>query len=96
MSTCSLAHKNRVLLNDKAFLHGKAFNRGFNLRRHENEYCPLKSEERETSETESHTMDSEDDASTTSTQGSESPMTTDSEIETEEEEREEEKDSGCL
>ena len=71
---------------------GKAFNRGFNLRRHENEYCPLKSEEREMSETESHTMDSEDDASTTSTQGSESPMTTDNEMETEEEEGEEEKD----
>ena len=30
---------------------GKAFNRGFNRRRHENEYCPLKSEEREMSET---------------------------------------------
>ena len=70
---------------------GKAFNRGFNLHRHENEYCLLKSEEREMSETESHTMDSEDDASTTSTQGSESPMTTDSEMETEEEEGEEEK-----
>ena len=62
---------------------GKAFNRGFNLRRHENEYCPLKSEEREMSETESHTMDSDDDASTTSTHGSESPMTTGSEMETE-------------
>ena len=72
---------------------GKAFNRGSNLRRHENEYCPLKSEEREMSETESQTMDSEDDASTTSTHGSESPMTADSEMETEEEEREEEKDS---
>ena len=71
---------------------GKAFNRGFNLRRHENEYCPLKSEDREMSETESQTMDSEDDASTTSTHGSESPMTTDSEMETEEEEGEEEKD----
>ena len=71
---------------------GKAFNRGFNLRRHENEYCPLKSEKREMSETESQTMDSEDDASTTSTHGSESPMTTDSEMETGEEEGEEEKD----
>ena len=38
------------------------------------------------SETESQTMDSEDDASTTSTHGSESLMTTDSEMETEEEE----------
>ena len=72
---------------------GKAFNRGFNLRRHENEYCPLKSEEREMLETESQTMDSEDDASTMSTRGSESPMTTDTEMGTEEEEGEEEKDS---
>ena len=38
------------------------------------------------SETECPTMDSEDDASTTSTRGSESPMTTDKEMETEEEE----------
>ena len=45
------------------------------------------------SETESQTMDSEDDALTTSTHGSESPMTTDSEMETEEEEGEEENDS---
>ena len=103
MSTCSHAHKNTVLLNDKAFytisssgmsckFSRKAFNRGFNPRRHENEYCPLKSEEREMSETESKTMNSEDDASTTSTHGSES-MVTDSEMETEKEEREEEKDS---
>ena len=100
MSTCSHAHKNTVLLNDKAFLHnpsrmsckfcGNAFNRGFNLRRHESEYCPLKSEEREMSETESQTMDSGN--STTSIHGSENPMTTDSEMETEEEEGEEEKD----
>ena len=75
---------------------GKAVNRGFNLRRHENEYCSLKSEEREMLETESPTMDSEDDALTTSTHGSESPMTTDSEMETEEEEGKEEKDLGCL
>ena len=66
---------------------GKEFNRGFNLRRHENEYCPLKEQEREISATESQTMNSEDDASTTSTHGSESPMTTDSETETEEEEK---------
>ncbi len=39
------------------------------------------------SETESQTMDSEDDASTTSTSGSESPITTDNEAETEEEEK---------
>ena len=38
------------------------------------------------SETESQTMDSEDDASTTSTHGCESPMTTDSETEAEEKE----------
>ncbi len=63
----------------------KAFNRGFNLRRHE-KYCSLKDQEREMSETESLTMDFEDDVSTTSTRGSESPMTTDNETETEEEE----------
>ena len=51
---------------------GKAFNRGFNLRRHENEYCPLKSEEREMSETESQTVDLEDDASSVATDGSQS------------------------
>ena len=54
---------------------GKAFNRGFNLRQQENEYCLLKSEEREMSETESLTAGSEDDASTVTTHGSESPMT---------------------
>ncbi len=64
----------------------KAFNCGFNLRRHE-KYCPLKDQEREMSETESPTVDSEDDASTTSTSGSESPITTDNETETEEEEK---------
>ena len=64
---------------------GKAFNRGFNLRRHENEYCPLKSEEREMSETESLTAGSEKDASTVTTRGFESPMTGDSETEEEEE-----------
>ena len=65
---------------------GKTFNRGFNLRRHENN-CPLKDQDREMSETESQMMDSEDDASTISTGGSESPMTTDNETETEEEEK---------
>ena len=64
----------------------KAFNRGFNLRRHE-KYCSLKDQEREMSETESPTMDFEDDVSTTSTRGSERPMTTDNETETEEEEK---------
>ena len=61
---------------------GKAFSRGFNLRRHENEYCPLKIQDREESES-SQTMDSEDDASTTSTDSSKSSPTTDNEMETE-------------
>ena len=61
---------------------GKAFNRGFSLRRHENEYCPLKCEEREMSETENQS--SEDDASSVATDGSQSPMTGDSETEEEE------------
>ena len=65
---------------------GKAFNHGFNLRRHENEYCPLNDQVREMSQTESQAMDSEDNASTSSTDGSESPMTTDNETESEEEE----------
>ena len=60
---------------------GKAFNRGFNLRRHENEYCPLKSEEREMSGTEN--LSSEDDASSVATHGSQSSMTGDSETEKE-------------
>ena len=60
---------------------GKKFNRGFNLRRHEQEYCPQKDPERDMSETESHAMDSEDDAC--STYESESPITTDDEMETE-------------
>ena len=56
---------------------GKVFNRGFKLRRHENDYCSLKNQQREASETESsHTMDSEDDGSTDSTLGSESPVST--------------------
>ena len=65
---------------------GKAFNRGFNLRRDEKEYCPFKTEDREMSETESQTADLEDDASTATTRGSESPMTRDDDTETEEEE----------
>ena len=67
---------------------GKAFNRGFNLRRNENEYCPLKTQaEREMSQAEStHTMDTDDHASTTSTDEYESPITTDNETDTEEEE----------
>ena len=61
---------------------GKAFNRGFTTR-HENEYCPLKSEEREMSETESQS--SEDDASSVATEGSQSSITGDWETEEEEE-----------
>ena len=80
MSRCSNAHNNTVLLNDMAFLRKQ-----FYLRRHENEYCPLKSEEREMSKTESLTAGSEDDASTVTTHGFESLMTGDSETEEEEE-----------
>ena len=65
---------------------GKTFNRDFNLRRHEKEYCLLKGEEREMLETKSQTADSENDASTVTNQGSESPMTGDNDTETEEEE----------
>ena len=61
---------------------GKALNRGFNLRRHENEYCPLKNEEREMSEAESQSQ--EDDASSVATDGPQSSMTGDSETEEEE------------
>ena len=63
----------------------KVFSCGFHLRRHENYYCSLKNQEREESETESsQTMDSEDDVSTASTHGSESPVSTDNARETEE------------
>ena len=62
------------------------FNRGLKLRRHENVYCPLRDQEREMSEIESQAMDSGGDASTSSTDRSESPMTTDNETETEKEE----------
>ena len=65
---------------------GKAFNHSFNLRRHKNEHCPLKGEEREMPETESQTADPEDDASTVTTHGSESPMIEENDTETEEEE----------
>ena len=60
----------------------KKFNRGFNLRRHEQKYCPQKDQERDMLERENHAMDSEDDASSTSTRESESSMTTDDEMET--------------
>ena len=58
---------------------GKAFNRGFNLRRHENVYCPLKNEEREMSETD--IQSSEDNVSSVAAVGSQSSMTGDSETE---------------
>ena len=64
----------------------KAFNRGFNLLRHENEHCPLKDQDKEMSETESQAMDTEDDASTSSNHWYESPITTDNESGNEEEE----------
>ena len=48
----------------------KKFNRSFNLRRHEQEYCPQKDQGRDMLETESNAMDSEDDASSTSTRES--------------------------
>ena len=67
---------------------GKAFSRGFNLRRHENEYCPLKSEKRKMSGTENPS--SEDDASSVATHGSQSSMTRDSEL------RRKKRIPGCL
>ena len=65
---------------------GKQFNRGYNLRRHEEEYCPLRAQERNMSQTDSDSQegDFQDDVSTTSTHGSEISMTTDNESETEE------------
>jgi hypothetical protein len=66
---------------------GKQFNRGYNPRRHEKEYCPLRAQERNMSQTDSDSQegDFQDDVSTTSTHGSEISMTTDNESETEEE-----------
>ena len=61
---------------------GKAFIRGFNQCRHENECFLLKSEEREMSETENQS--SENDASSVATDGPQSSMTGDSETEEEE------------
>ena len=64
---------------------GKQFNRGYNLRRHEKEYCPLGAQERNMSQTDSDSQerDFQDDVSTTSTEVSE--ISTDNESETEEE-----------
>ena len=53
---------------------GKKFNRSFNLRRHEQGYCPQKDSGRDMSETESHAMDQDDSSSTYE---SESPIRTD-------------------
>ena len=62
------------------------FNRGYNLRRHENEYCPLRAQERNMSQTDSDSQerDFQDDVSRTSTDVSETSMRTDK-SETEEE-----------
>ena len=66
---------------------GKQFNRGYNLRRHEKEYCPLGAQERNMSQTDSDSQerDFQDDVSTTSTEVSEISTMTDNESETEEE-----------
>ena len=65
----------------------KQFSRGYNLRRHEKEYCPLRAQERNMSQTDSDSQerDFHDDASTASTDVSEISMRTDNESETEEE-----------
>ena len=64
----------------------KLFNRGYNLRRHEKEYCPLRAQERNMSQTDSDSQerDFQDDVSRTSTDVSETSMRTDK-SETEEE-----------
>ena len=66
---------------------GKKFNRGYNLRRHEKEYCPLRAQERNMSQTDSDSQetDFQDDVSTTSPHGSAISMTPDNESETKEE-----------
>ena len=65
----------------------KKFSRGYNLRRHEKEYCPLRAQERNMSQTDSDSQerDFQDDVSTASTDVSEISMTTDNESENEEE-----------
>ena len=65
----------------------KQFSRGYNLRRHEKEYCPLRAQERNMSQTDSDSQerDFQDDVSTASTDVSEISMRTDNESETEEE-----------
>ena len=66
---------------------GKQFNRGYNLRRHKEEYCPPRVQERNMSQTDSDSQetDFQDDVSTTSTHVFEISMRTDNESETEEE-----------
>ena len=66
---------------------GKQFNRGYNLRRHEKEDCPLGAQERNMSQADSDSQerDFQDDVSTTSTEVSEISTMTDNESETEEE-----------
>ena len=65
----------------------KQFNRGYSLRRHEKEYCPLRAQERNMSQTDSDSKerDFQDDVSTTSTDVSEISTLTDNESEAEEE-----------
>ena len=64
---------------------GRHFNRGYNLRRHEKEYCPIREQGRYMSQTDSDSQerDFEDDVSTTSTQGCD--ISTDNKSETKEE-----------
>jgi hypothetical protein len=66
--------------------YGKQFNRGYNLRRHEKQYCQLGAQERNMSQTDSDSQESDfqEDVLTTSTDVSEISMTTDNESETEE------------
>ena len=65
-------------------MEGNYFNRGYNLRRHEKEYSPIREQERNMSQTDLHSQERnfQDDVSTTSTHGSE--ISTDNESETEE------------
>ena len=65
---------------------GKVFNRGFNLRRHDKEYCPHRDqEEMSQSEANSQDIQTEDNASTSSTDESECLMSTERDAKTEEE-----------
>ena len=55
---------------------GKQFTRGFNLRRHEKEYCPLRDQEKNMSDSESQITEPEDNDSTASNHDSDSSMVT--------------------